>query len=978
MITDITAGYLRDPYEINDRFPYMNSNGRVYSELGGHFTQVPGSDSVITGDVIVKGTFDKESYEHGMTNGFQVVVYPEGQDRKTQKPIYQAGDRTMAYQSVQSMELQSALQTVEGVGEIYSQRIVQTFWKNKEDVFYNIASYLDGNSDKQTSVPKRLLVAVCEEQDAIREKLEMLTTYAAEFLNVLNKQGFLIFKGYSTYSFQRTIKEWGLVHAYIHCLSDEAIDARLSQLSGHDELVKDYGKYFIYLLTEPDIILRIFGRPIDDTRPVKKEADNVELVHALIGLANELFAFDDVQKRQLEERGTLAYSADLYLYLKMYKDDGFDNPRSGDTVYAINAHRTHREIQRMHAGKYDKPFEVYADAFMNDSDGRQYAVTLFHWGDVLFGQFTQTYVMNQKIVTLIKERQGALQTEYAEKALYQTALDEVLEDNAFDLHADQYNAIVGLNAYPMSVMTGGPGTGKTTILSVFMRTLSKINSDLFKRDAHNIVFCAPTGRAAKRMKASLDAYRTEYPMLEIVQEQTYTIHSFLLKQGKVLDRAESADTGSKWLVIDESSMVDEKMLLKILEMVPQSYRIVFVGDEAQLPSIGPGTVLDDLLTLANIGTFNLTQPYRTTGTVMSNAYAIRGQKGDVRKRSLNELTFDASFSIMSYEDMIRYHKSELGQDNNYYEYVNSHVPEMYNLNMYSGWAASFLYKQYEDGLFDPDNAMVLMPFSKNVADKQERVAVTPFNQSIQELMHPFRDVLPESLVDLRYDELLSLFNDPSNNVLFNLNRDIMKTYGVFSGFGVNSGSVFRVGDSVTAVSNQYKVLRIDSSKMGPSSRPTYTIDELSGMWYARLQKANLLVDSNEPVMNGDMGTVKAVMTDGSVAVAFDNQEDDQWVYLQHKPEFRDSIALSYATTVHKSQGSETDTIVLFLSHDADMDVMDYRELLYTAITRAKKRVIMIGSHESLYTSMNVQKNNRHTALPYLFDNAGIGKGGKDE
>lgn len=960
---DITAGFLTVTREQNDRYPYMNRDGRYYSELIGTFQVSAGSDPLPQANILVRGTFDKDTYQKGLEQGFQMVVYPLGQ-QKAGYTLYEADDRTQAYESVQSIELQEVLiEQVDGVGETYAKRL-NTLFNADGNFFAAIREFLlRQTSTKGLGVPHRLIQEVQANETTIKNTLAARSVAEATFYNTLNKLGFVAFKGKSALDFQRPLGDWGGIYKTIK-KSMKALDASDDE-DTHAELIEDYGAHFVHLLQHPEIVLNTLGDPMNSS--MQREQKNIAVARAVLQEAESTFDESELIDNGLHATGPRAYAIDLYEAVKEYKDGGFNNPRSGDTVFKFSENVMHRNIL---AKDTVEPYTCSFEEAVQFLQARayNYPVVVFESDDSWYIQFNEQYRLDQRIVKHIEERIDSAPGDFIEEDQYIDHLNYVLDNNRFKLHQDQYDAIIGFNKNPISVLTGGPGTGKTTILSVFLRTLAEAVPTLFDAQLKNVVFAAPTGKAAKRMKESLDEFVEEYPELKQVQKNTFTIHAFLLNHREELEGiGKNPETGTKWLILDESSMIDEQMLGWILETVPENYRLVFIGDEEQLPSIGPGAVLNDLLMLDAIGTFNLTKPYRSTGTVMENAYRIRNAEGHL---SVDDLTFDRSFALMDYQPMISLHKKQLGADTPYYQFIAKNAPELFDRNTYSGWSASFLYKQEEDGFVDPKTTMVLMPFS-NEKMKPSRVAVSSYNQVIQGVKQPFRHVLPDHLQDVAYDQLLEQLNQTKDNPLFDINKKIQTQYGVYEAIGANNSVIFRIGDEVISTRNQYQTLVFDESSYGPHTEDSRTLEEICSAWYAQLQKKDLLVESEDAVMNGDLGVVRAVLRDGSIMVQFHDHPQGQWVYYQRNENFSDNLSLSYSTTVHKSQGGEAETVVLFLADIEDTNIMNYKELLYTAITRAKSKVVIFGSRKVLEEAINNKRNNRHTALPYLFKNEGM-------
>lgn len=376
---------------------------------------------------------------------------------------------------------------------------------------------------------------------------------------------------------------------------------------------------------------------------------------------------------------------------------------------------------------------------------------------------------------------------------------------------------------PVSVITGGPGTGKTTILRFLSRAYAAMHP------GESVLMLAPTGRAARRMAES-----TGHP--------AYTIH----KRLHLLDSQAGSDTYTAQdveyitdglLIIDESSMLDIFVASHLLDYVTDKTKIVFVGDVDQLPSVGSGAVLRDIITSGLIPVTVLTRIYRQSGgSIVDNAGKIN--TGNI------DLTVDAHFQI---------HDRVSGTDLEDVM-VNAYISEI---------------KKYPDGT-GYDKVACLCPVRDYAA------GVRSMNLKIQAALNPPKPNKPE----LKH-----------------------------------GGYTYRPGDLVMQLKNE------------------------------------------DDVMNGDVGYVIRVQED-ALTVAFTGSAET--VVLEYEKEELDELTLAYAMTVHKAQGSEYRTVITCLQ---DMNRnMQKRNLIYTAVTRAKENVLFFGSRNALNRAILTETTNQRRTL----------------
>lgn len=397
--------------------------------------------------------------------------------------------------------------------------------------------------------------------------------------------------------------------------------------------------------------------------------------------------------------------------------------------------------------------------------------------------------------------------------------DDLGKDKGITYDEIQLDAIRVAMRSKVMVLTGGPGTGKTTTTNGII--------DAWSRAGLKILLAAPTGRAAKRMN-------------EATGRKAKTIHRTL---GFGLDPdtdgfmyCRENQFKEDALIVDEASMIDTELMSYLLAAVPNKMRLVLVGDVDQLPSVGPGNVLRDIIESKAIPVVRLTHIFRQaqTSKIITNAHRIN--QGIMPEIANNK---QSDFFVLTEEDPIK---------------VESLITDLVTHRLPKGYNVS------------PSDIQVLTPMRK------------------------------------------------SNNGVYQLNTDLqsfLNPIGVEMKFGK---TIFRTGDRVMQIRNDYQ----------------------------------------KRVFNGDMGYIASIDTDMNI-VSVDFGGGGLVEYK--KSELKD-LQLSYATTIHKSQGSEYPVVVIPLT--TQFAIMLQRNLIYTAVTRAKKVCVIVGQKKALSMAVRnkiIQKRN---------------------
>ena len=466
-------------------------------------------------------------------------------------------------------------------------------------------------------------------------------------------------------------------------------------------------------------------------------------------------------------------------------------------------------------------------------------------------------VNNQIIFTILKERidNGSLNTEvvggetliyppylyYAEKKVatrllqLQQATEPLSEDNLslfikvwekdnqIQLAQKQKEAIKACLHHGVLVLTGGPGTGKTTVIKGILSIL--------KAQGLKIRLAAPTGRAAKRLS-------------ETTGQKALTIHRLLeannLAQDDNLQLGFSKDIDDQLdadvIILDEVSMVDIVLMHHFLNAVPDGCRIILVGDTDQLPAVGPGAVLKDIIRSQKIPAIRLDEIFRQaqTSMIIQNAHIINaGRLPDLRKQ---------------YSDFVFY---ELNDDTS----ITQKILDLCTKDL------------PHEGFDVLKDVQILSPMHRFLC------GVENLNLMLQERLNPKK------------------------------NQDELKY----------SSQTFRVGDKVMHIRNNYQ----------------------------------------KNVFNGDIGFIQNINNEKLTVYYFDH------IVTYEKNELNE-LTLAYASSVHKSQGSEYKVVIIPLS--TSHYIMLQRNLLYTAITRAKQKVVIIGSKKALMTAVQSNRTQKRYTL----------------
>ena len=428
-----------------------------------------------------------------------------------------------------------------------------------------------------------------------------------------------------------------------------------------------------------------------------------------------------------------------------------------------------------------------------------------------------------------------------------------------ELSDKQKEAIKLINDNNVCIITGGPGTGKTTIIKTII--------EIYKDEGKKVVLAAPTGRAAKRMT-------------EATGEEASTLHR-LLEIGKMSEEKPDPELDvspidADVVIIDEISMVDIFLMNYVVKALYKGTKLVLVGDTDQLPSVGPGSVLKDLIESRKIPYTKLNKIFRQAlkSNIVVNSHKVN--EGINFLEDTNEINKIKDELEIKKENEIKV-KNEQIKENEIKNNDCIFIEEKSTINIISKILQ----------FYTPDKQII-------TPSKKGDLGTKNLNKLVQEKFNP---------------------------------ENISKNEKKFGDI------IFREGDKIMQTKNNYDI-----------------------MWRRG-------TEINSGIFNGEMGIIEKIdESAGEIKIKFDDNKIAFYTYQD-----LDQIEHSYAVTVHKSQGSEFQTVIMPIYQTSPMLLT--RNLLYTGMTRAKEKLIMIGNPYTIGFMINNEKiKQRNSGLKYKLEN----------
>ncbi|MDY2588881.1 MAG: ATP-dependent RecD-like DNA helicase [Agathobacter sp.] len=468
-------------------------------------------------------------------------------------------------------------------------------------------------------------------------------------------------------------------------------------------------------------------------------------------------------------------------------------------------------------------------------------VVMQHKDDVTQIYSNTFYYMEANTATLLKQLDISYDVPDIE---IEEQIRKIEKQTNMQLDEHQVEAVKEAVRNGLFIITGGPGTGKTTTINTIIRYFEMSGLDIF--------LAAPTGRAAKRMS-------------ETTGFEARTIHRMLELNGGMdghsagFERNDKNPLETDVIIIDEMSMVDISLMYSLLKAVPAGTRLILVGDVNQLPSVGPGSVLKDIIDSNCFHTVKLTKIFRqaSTSDIIVNAHKINNGEAVTIDNQSRDFFF-----------LKRYDADKI--INVTLQLIKQKLPKYVDASEY--------------------DIQVLTPMRKGLLGVE------------------------------RLNKVLQMYVNPPDK------RKREKEY---------RGVIFREGDKVMQIKNNYQT-----------------------EWEIRT-KFGLCVDKGTGIFNGDTGIIEQINDFAeTMTISFDEGKMVEYPFKQ-----LEELELAYAVTIHKSQGSEYPAVVIPLLSGPRM--LLNRNLLYTAVTRAKKCVTIVGNDETF--NQMIQNNSQQRRYSGLKD-----------
>ena len=498
-------------------------------------------------------------------------------------------------------------------------------------------------------------------------------------------------------------------------------------------------------------------------------------------------------------------------------------------------------------------------------------------------------------------------------------LDQYSDRQEVSLSEQQQHAVRGVVKHGFSVLTGGPGCGKTTTTLVIVRLLEAMGS--------KVLLAAPTGRAAQRMT-------------EVIGRESKTIHRMLVWQNGVFQHNEGNPLEADFLIVDECSMLDISLSASLLKSVPLGCQVLFIGDADQLPSVGAGNVLKDIISSEVIPCYRLTTVFRQAKQSQIIQYAHLINQGKIPSICS---PFKTPAIWQDGSDCLFFDSDEATQ---------AQMGFISRVKRYFDWKQSELEKLTEQSPFEFRTDQVITSAYEQeftVPDKFAHVDLQSLHNTdreIDSLKAVIRDVHPWS--SLHYalscvDTVVKLY---------------LEWIPKYQGQGTEIQILTPMTRGTLGTVNLNKMIQEKANPAGPGKCQLSIGDRIFREGDRVIHRRN---NYELNVFNGDIGKIVSIDNENlSCVISF--YPDGRTV--DYKKEDITELDLAYAITIHKSQGSEFKTVIIpvLTQHFK----MLYRNLIYTGLTRAKSLAVFVGTRRALSMAIKQQDTTlRQTALETL-------------
>jgi exodeoxyribonuclease V alpha subunit len=520
-------------------------------------------------------------------------------------------------------------------------------------------------------------------------------------------------------------------------------------------------------------------------------------------------------------------------------------------------------------------------------------------------------------------------------------LERYCQKQSIILSEEQQASVAGIATRSFSVLTGGPGVGKTTTTKVLVKLLHAINK--------HVVLAAPTGRASQRMS-------------EVIGYEAKTIHRLLEwapgKNG--FKKSEDDPLHVEFLIIDECSMLDINLAAALLKAVPQSAQVLFIGDPDQLPSVGAGNVLHDLLQASSVPSFRLTKVFRQAEENLIIRFAHQINEGLVPK-------IESPF-----------HKPELWKERAGCLFIDAEEATQEQLHFIgrARYAIKHTVTTGEEQIVQTGEAFTGVMKREEDTVMIDKLLVQEFKDARE--VHAPIFTIPQKF---KHVDLLKVYH--AQGAIAEL-KAIVKSIHPWSALHYGLTGLDMVLRLYTKTIPEYFGKDIEIQILSPQVRGSLGTLNLNNA----IQKAvnpeqhgkkeikigdrifrvgdRVIQTRNNydlGVFNGDIGRIEVIDLESySCFIQFGKQ-----VPVPYQREDLNEISLAYAITIHKSQGSEFGALIIPVA--TQHFKMLFRNLIYTGLTRARQACVFVGSRKALAMAVKqIDNRKRQTALSYLIMN----------
>jgi len=539
------------------------------------------------------------------------------------------------------------------------------------------------------------------------------------------------------------------------------------------------------------------------------------------------------------------------------------------------------------------------------------------------GYYSKTlYFDETAVATILREMNGSIASD---SERIESWISIYCQKNSIALSDEQAEAVKGVVQHRFSVLTGGPGCGKTTTTLVIVRLLEAMKK--------KVLLAAPTGRAAQRMT-------------EVIGRESKTIHRLLEWKGGKFQMNEESKLTTDFLIIDEGSMLDISLTASLLKAVPNTCQVLLIGDPDQLPSVGAGNVLMDIIASDVIPCFRLTQVFRQAQESLIIKYAHQINKGETPYIDSPFKSPDAwkhaDCLFIDSDEATQAQLTFIGRVKRHFDWK---IEELEKLAIDKESDSPFEFR-IEEEIKSAYEADFVIP------DKFKHVDIERLHKSGAEI-----DALKSVVKKIH----------PWSSLHYGLSAvdSVVKLYLEWIPKYQGKESEIQILTPMTrgslGTANLNKVIQEKANPAHPNKCQLKVGERIFREGDRVIHRRNNY-DLN--VYNGDIGKILSINNEELTAtVSFypDNRE------VNYTKEDIMELDLAYAITIHKSQGSEFKTVIIPIL--TQHFKMLYRNLIYTGLTRAKNLAVFVGTRRAL--SMAIQQQDvsqRQTALKELIKN----------